>query len=204
MFAPRGANSPPARHRREASALWRGGKRQPCGLLPPKVAKRPGGGERNEQRVRVAPSVKIERPGKAGRYEFTLEDLRVLQTSPNGLFDSLRPPPPPGRRAFFVLPAPRKKFLFIDKKDFFDRKNFFRPSASIKGPAPSGTAPFFSASRPPLAPWVRSAPASCAPAFRVSRGHKKRASPHRPARHPGANRPHQPSGGLEGPAGPSK
>ena len=86
-------------------------------------------------------------PGKAGRYEFTLEDLRVLQTSPNGLFDSLRPPPQ-GRRAFFVLPAPRKKFLFIDKKDFFDRKNFFRPSASIKGPAPSGTAPFFSASRP--------------------------------------------------------
>ena len=35
--------------------------------------KRPGGGERNEQRVRVAPSAKIERPGKAGRYEFTLE-----------------------------------------------------------------------------------------------------------------------------------
>ena len=30
-------------------------------------------------------------PGKAGRYEFTLEDLRVLQTSPNGLFDSLGP-----------------------------------------------------------------------------------------------------------------
>ena len=50
-----------------------GGKRQPCGLLPPKVAKRPEGGERNEQRVRVAPSVKIERPGKAGRYELTLE-----------------------------------------------------------------------------------------------------------------------------------
>ena len=54
--------------------------------------KRPGGGERNEQRVRVAPSAKIERPGKAGRYEFTLEDLRVPQTSPNGLFDRLRPP----------------------------------------------------------------------------------------------------------------
>ena len=54
--------------------------------------KRPGGGERNEQRVRVAPSAKIERPGKAGRYEFTLEDLRVLQTSPNGLFDSLSAP----------------------------------------------------------------------------------------------------------------
>ena len=31
-------------------------------------------------------------PGKAGRYEFTLEDLRVLQTSPNGLFDSLSAP----------------------------------------------------------------------------------------------------------------
>ena len=32
-----------------------------------------------------------------------------------------------------------------------------------------------------------------APAFRVSKGHKKRVSPHRPARYPGANRPHQPS-----------
>ena len=120
MFAPRGANSPPARHRREAPALWavaaKGGKatrrcagrkRQPCGLLPPKVAKRPEGvskykgcarparrtpifaRERNERWARSAPSAKIERPGKAGRYEFTLEDLRVLQTSPNGLFDSL-------------------------------------------------------------------------------------------------------------------
>ena len=37
-----------------------------------------------------------------------------------------------------------------------------------------------------------------APAFRVSKGHKKRASPHRPAHYPGANRPHQPSGGSEG------
>ena len=104
MFAPRGANSPPARHRREAPALWavaaKGGKatrrcaerkRQPCGLLPPKVAKRPEGvskykgcarparrtpifaRERNERWARSAPSAKIERPGKAGRYEFTLE-----------------------------------------------------------------------------------------------------------------------------------
>ena len=31
MFAPRGANSPPARHRREAPALWREGKRVPGG-----------------------------------------------------------------------------------------------------------------------------------------------------------------------------
>ena len=50
-----------------------GGKRQPCGLLPPKAAKRPEGGERNERWARSAPSAKIERPGKAGRYEFTLE-----------------------------------------------------------------------------------------------------------------------------------
>ena len=63
MFAPRGANSPPARHRREASALW----------AVARSAKRPEGGERNERRARPAPSAKIERPGKAGRYEFTLE-----------------------------------------------------------------------------------------------------------------------------------
>ena len=68
-----------------------GGKRQPCGLLPPKAAKRPAGvskykgcarparrtpifaRERNERWARSAPSAKIERPGKAGRYEFTLE-----------------------------------------------------------------------------------------------------------------------------------
>ena len=104
MFAPRGANSPPARHRREAPALWavaaKGGKatrrcagrkRVPSGHLPPKVAKRPEGvskykgcarparrtpifaRERNERWARSAPSAKIERPGKAGRYEFTLE-----------------------------------------------------------------------------------------------------------------------------------
>ena len=33
----------------------------------------------------------------------------------------------------------------------------------------------------------------CAQAFRVSKGHKKRGSPHRLARHPGASRPHHPS-----------
>ena len=81
MFAPRGANSPPARHRREASALWavaRSAKR-PAGVSKYKGCARPArrtpifARERNEQRVRVAPSAKIERPGKAGRYEFTLE-----------------------------------------------------------------------------------------------------------------------------------
>ena len=62
----------------------------PGGHLAAKRTKRPASGERNERWARSAPSAKIERPGKAGRYEFTLEDLRVLQTSPNGLFDSLR------------------------------------------------------------------------------------------------------------------
>ena len=56
----------------------RGGKRQPCGLLPPKVAKRPVGVNRNERRTRPAAVATIE-----------VADLRVLQTSPNGLFDSL-------------------------------------------------------------------------------------------------------------------
>ena len=52
------------------------------------------------------------------------------------------------------------------------------PEAPPRTPLPAavGASP-----RPPLAPRVRSAPASCAPAFRVSRGHKKRASPHHPA-----------------------
>ena len=43
------------------------------GHLGPKGAKRPEGGERNERWARSASSAKIERPGKAGRYEFTLE-----------------------------------------------------------------------------------------------------------------------------------
>ena len=126
--APEGSVCPVAR--REACALWALGPKaqsdpkrgsetmsatvrearmieQP-GHLPPKVAKRPEGvskykgcarparrtpifaRERNERWARSAPSAKIERPGKAGRYEFTLEGLRALQTSPNGLFDSLR------------------------------------------------------------------------------------------------------------------
>ena len=89
-----------------------GGKRQPCGLLPPKVAKRPEGGERNEQRVRVAPSVKIERPGKAGRYELTLEGLWALQTSRKGFVSSpwgpVRMDRPPGL-CVFLQRAPADK-----------------------------------------------------------------------------------------------
>ncbi len=48
------------------------------GHLPPKVAKRPEGVNRNERRARPAAAATIEVAG-----------LRVLQTSPNGLFDSL-------------------------------------------------------------------------------------------------------------------
>ena len=48
------------------------------GHLPPKVAKRPEGVNRNERRTRPAAVATIE-----------VADLRVLQTSPNGLFDSL-------------------------------------------------------------------------------------------------------------------
>ena len=109
--APEGSVSPVGCcAKRKATRRCAERKRQPCGLLPPKVAKRPEGvskykgcarparrtpifaRERNERRARPASSAKIERPGKAGRYEFTLEDLRVLQTSPNGLFDSLSAP----------------------------------------------------------------------------------------------------------------
>ena len=39
------------------------GKRQPYGLLPPKVAKQPAGRERNEPQALAAPAVTIERPG---------------------------------------------------------------------------------------------------------------------------------------------
>ena len=48
------------------------GKRVPCGHLPPKVAKRPEGGERNERWARPAPSAKIgdresaPNPGRRG------------------------------------------------------------------------------------------------------------------------------------------
>ena len=102
MFAPRGANSPPARHRREAPALWavaRSAKRpegapegsvcpvgtwaegpkRPKGVSKYKGCARPArrtpifARERNERRARPASSAKIERPGKAGRYELTLE-----------------------------------------------------------------------------------------------------------------------------------
>ena len=60
------------------------------GHLGPKGAKRPEGGERNERWARSASSAKIERPGKAGRYESTLEDLRALQTSGKGFVKSPR------------------------------------------------------------------------------------------------------------------
>ena len=91
--APEGSVCPVAR--REACALWALGPKaqsdpkrgsetmsatvrearmieQP-GHLPPKVAKRPEGGERNERWARPAITATIERPGKAGRYELTLE-----------------------------------------------------------------------------------------------------------------------------------
>ena len=220
MFAPRGANSPPARHRREASALWavarsakrpegapegsvcpvgtwaegpkrpggvskykgcaRSARRTPIfareqiqglraasaqnadicegsetmsatvrearmieqpGHLGPKGPKRPEGGERNERWARPAPAATIERPGKAGRYEFTLADLRVLQTSPLSLlrvsaaankpaapffaafsrrrraFPAERWPETPFRAVFSVNP-PEKAFAKSVKKSF--------------------------------------------------------------------------------------
>ena len=50
-----------------------------------------GGLLRQKLKKCLRPGAQTPRPpGKAGRYEFTLEDLRVLQTSPKGLFDSLR------------------------------------------------------------------------------------------------------------------
>ena len=60
------------------------------GHLGPKGPKRPEGGERNERWAQPAPAAKIERPGKAGRYESTLEDLRALQTSGKGFVKSPR------------------------------------------------------------------------------------------------------------------
>ena len=52
-----------------------------------------GGLFRQKLKKCLRPGAQTPRPpGKAGRYEFTLEDLRVLQTSPNGLFDSLTAP----------------------------------------------------------------------------------------------------------------
>ena len=70
MFAPKGANSPPARRSRAIRIHFGGdgGKRQPSGLLPPKVAKRPEGVNRNERRTRPAAVATIEvadlRPSK--------------------------------------------------------------------------------------------------------------------------------------------
>ena len=150
MFAPRGANSPPARHRREAPALWavaaKGGKatrrcagrkRVPSGHLPPKVAKRPEGvskykgcarparrtpifaRERNERRARPASSAKIERPGKAGRYELTLEGRRALQTSRKGFVSDL------GR------PTGRLFFAWVEK----EAKNAPKPCKKRKSPS---------------------------------------------------------------------
>ena len=77
----REAQSDPKVRRREASALWavaRSAKR-PAGVSKYKGCARPArrtpifARERNERWARPAPSAKIERPGKAGRYELTLE-----------------------------------------------------------------------------------------------------------------------------------
>ena len=57
------------------------GKRVPCGHLPPKGAKRPEGGERNDRRARSALAAKIE-----------VADLRALQTSRKKFANSLSPP----------------------------------------------------------------------------------------------------------------
>ncbi len=121
MFAPKGANSPPARRSRAIRIHFGGdgGKRQPCGLLPPKVAKRPEGGERNERWARLAPAAKIERPGKAGRYELTLEGRRALQTSRKGFVSDL------GR------PTGRLFFAWVEK----EAKNAPKPCKKRKSPS---------------------------------------------------------------------
>ena len=67
--------------RREASSLWAVAQsaKRPAGVSKYKGCARPArrtpifARERNERWARSAPSAKIERPGKAGRYEFTLE-----------------------------------------------------------------------------------------------------------------------------------
>ncbi len=75
------AQSDPKVRRREASALWavaRSAKR-PAGVSKYKGCARPArrtpifARERNERWARPAITATIERPGKAGRYEFTLE-----------------------------------------------------------------------------------------------------------------------------------
>ena len=57
-----------------------GGKRVPCGHLPPKVAKRPEGVNRNERWARPAPAAMIEVAG-----------LRALQTSQKRFVNGLKP-----------------------------------------------------------------------------------------------------------------
>ena len=58
---------------------WAEGPKRPAGVSKYKGCARPArrtpifARERNERWARSAPSAKIERPGKAGRYEFTLE-----------------------------------------------------------------------------------------------------------------------------------
>ena len=70
------------------------------GHLPPKVAKRPEGVNRNERWTRPAAVATIE-----------VADLRVLQTSPNGLFDSL-PAACSNAAAVFLHPwRPGKKLI---------------------------------------------------------------------------------------------
>ena len=64
----------------------------PSGDRPVSLSKKSACGGLFRQKLKkcLRPGAQTPRPpGKAGRYEFTLEDLRVLQTSPNGLFDSL-------------------------------------------------------------------------------------------------------------------
>src|SRR5699024_1270363 len=58
-----------------------GGKRVPCGHLPPKVAKRPEGVNRNERWARPAPAATIE-----------VAELRTLQTTRKGFVNGLNGP----------------------------------------------------------------------------------------------------------------
>ena len=89
------AQSDPKRGSETMSATVREARmiEQP-GHLPPKVAKRPEGVNRNERRTRPAAVATIE-----------VADLRVLQTSPNGLFDSLKGPAPGAGPFSFALAA---------------------------------------------------------------------------------------------------
>ena len=69
----------------------------PCGHLPPKVAKRPGGVNRNKRWARPAPAAMIE-----------VADLRALQTSWKVFVSSLRRPPGKGGRPLLYAPLSGK------------------------------------------------------------------------------------------------